>query len=91
MDWNQVLTIVGTNIALIFVSLGSTISLFIWTRTEANSDRRQIQEEMRVNRESFQEEMRVNRQETMTLIKEIQAEVKNFNQKIEELKSEIKK
>ena len=80
MDWNQVLTIVGTNIALIFVSLGSTISLFIWTRTEANSDRRQIQEEMRVNRE-----------ETMTLIKEIQAEVKNFNQKIEELKSEIKK
>ena len=31
MDWTQVLTIVGSNLAL-----------FIWARTEANSDRREL-------------------------------------------------
>ena len=38
MDWAQVLTVLGTNIAL----LGTNIALFIWSRTEANQDRRQM-------------------------------------------------
>lgn len=35
MDWTQVLTIIGSNLAL-----------FIWARTEASSDRRQFQEQV---------------------------------------------
>lgn len=42
MDWNMVWTIVGANIALAVLSIGTTISLFLWARTEANQDRRQM-------------------------------------------------
>ena len=42
MDWNMVWTIVGANIALAVVSIGTTITLFLWARSEANQDRRQI-------------------------------------------------
>lgn len=35
MDWSQVFTIIGANIAI-----------FFWLRTESNADRRQIQQEM---------------------------------------------
>ena len=39
MDWTQVLTIIGANIAI-----------FFWLRTESNSDRRQIQQETSADR-----------------------------------------
>ena len=43
MDWTQVLTIVGSNLAL-----------FIWARTEARNDQQEIREIIR----SIQEEMK---------------------------------
>lgn len=39
MDWTQVLTIVGANLAI-----------FFWLRTESNADRRQIQQEAAADR-----------------------------------------
>jgi hypothetical protein len=39
MDWSQVFTIIGANIAL-----------FFWLRTEANADRRQMQSEVSADR-----------------------------------------
>ena len=47
MDWTQLLTIIGAN-------LGTTIALFIWARTEANQDRRQILDLIR----NIQDEMK---------------------------------
>jgi predicted acetyltransferase len=44
MDWTQVLTIVGANVALMAVSIGSTISLFLWARSEARQDQAQIRD-----------------------------------------------
>jgi hypothetical protein len=38
MEWAQTLTIVGTNIVI----LGSTVTLFLWARSEANTDRRDL-------------------------------------------------
>lgn len=39
MDWTQVLTILGANLAI-----------FFWLRTESNADRRQIQQESSADR-----------------------------------------
>lgn len=38
MDWPQVLTILGANLAIILAALGINIGLVLWTRTEANAD-----------------------------------------------------
>jgi hypothetical protein len=42
MDWSQVLTILGANLAI-----------FFWLRTESNADRRQIQQEAAADRKDF--------------------------------------
>jgi hypothetical protein len=55
MDWNQVLTIVGTNIILALMSLGTTITLFLWARSEARNDQSEIRQEMKEFRETFRE------------------------------------
>ena len=39
MDWSQVFTIIGANLAI-----------FFWLRTESNSDRRQMQQESSADR-----------------------------------------
>lgn len=44
MDWMQVLTIVGSNVALMTVTLGSTITLFLWARSEARNDQAQTRD-----------------------------------------------
>ena len=44
MDWLQVLAIIGANIALVAGSMGVTISLFIWARSEARQDQAQIRD-----------------------------------------------
>jgi len=51
---DHIWTIVGSNIALAVLAVGSTISLFLWSRAEANADRRifaqlltEIQKEMK--------------------------------------------
>ncbi len=54
MEWGQVLTLVGSNIALMSVSIGSTIGLFLWTRSEARSDQEEIRDIIR----AIQEEMK---------------------------------
>lgn len=43
-DWSGVYTIVGANIALMVVSIASTITLFLWSRSEARHDQAQIRD-----------------------------------------------
>jgi hypothetical protein len=57
MDWTQVLTIVGAN-----------LGIFIWLRTESNSDRRQIQQENAADRRDL-----------LQLIREIKEELRDFH------------
>ena len=57
MDWTQVLTIIGANLAI-----------FFWLRTEANADRRQIQQESAADRRDI-----------LQLIREIKEELKDFH------------
>jgi hypothetical protein len=44
MDWTQVLTIIASNVALMAISIGSTITLFLWARSEAREDQHQIRD-----------------------------------------------
>lgn len=74
MEWNQVLTIVGTNIALILASLGTTITLFLWSRSEASIDRRQ-----------FHDEIREDRKDLLSLMRAIQDETKEFHSRLIEI------
>lgn len=45
MEWSQVWAIIGANIGLAVLSVGSTLTLFLWARAEGNADRRQLQSE----------------------------------------------
>lgn len=67
MDWVQVWTLAGTNLALIMVSLGVTVSLFTWSRSEAAHDRRFIQGVMEENIK-----------ENALIIREIREEIKEI-------------
>lgn len=51
MEWNHVLTIVGSNIILALISLGTTITLFLWARSEARQDQSEIRHDMKEFRE----------------------------------------
>jgi uncharacterized membrane protein YccC len=73
MGDNQILTIVGTNIALILASLGTTITLFLWSRSESSLDRRQ-----------WQDEIRQDRRDILSLIQGIQEEIKDFHIRLAE-------
>ncbi len=42
MDWIQVWTIVGSNVAALLVSITITITLWLWARGESRADHRQI-------------------------------------------------
>ncbi len=68
MDWMQILLIVGAN-------LGTTISLFLWSRHEAGEDRK---------------EHAADRRETQQLIRDIQNEMKNFHGRLEKQDAEFK-
>lgn len=57
MDWMQVLTVIGANLVL-----------FFWLRTEANADRRQIQQDASADRKDI-----------LQLIRSIQDEIKDFH------------
>lgn len=67
MDWTQVLAIVGSNLALMVVSMGSTITLFLWARSEARSDYEHLDKKIDVMKD---------------LIATIQLEMKDFHNKI---------
>lgn len=81
MDWNQVLTIVGSNIILAIMSLGTTITLFLWARSEARQD----QAELRSHFNYFQNEIR----QEMKEFREIwMAESKDFHERLLKIEME---
>lgn len=41
MEWTQVLTIVGANLVLTAGCIGTTVTLFLWARSEAREDKKQ--------------------------------------------------
>lgn len=60
MDWTQVLTIVGAN-----------LGVFLWLRSEASADRRQMQQESAADRRDI-----------LQLIREIKDEAKDFHARL---------
>ncbi len=42
MDWNQIWTMLGVTGALFILSIGTTITLFIWNRSESRTDNRRV-------------------------------------------------
>jgi hypothetical protein len=75
MEYSQVLTIVGTNIALILASLGTTITLFLWARHEAGEDRKIYSED---------------RKDILNLMRSIEQEMKDFHGRLERQDAEFK-
>lgn len=67
MDWLQVLTI-----------LGSTIGMFLWSRSEAKSDR----ECNATDRRLLQASMDANRREAADFFKAIHEEMKDFHTRL---------
>jgi hypothetical protein len=65
MDWTQILTIV---VPIILANLGIILPMFFWLRSEANSDRRQ-----------FQQESASDRRDILQLIRNIHEEIKDFH------------
>ena len=51
MEWLHVLTIIGAN-------LGFTLLLFLWIRTEANADRRELYSMVMDLQSEYREELR---------------------------------
>lgn len=69
MDWPQILVVIGAN-------LGTTITLFLWVRSEAREEKAQTNED---------------RRQMISLLKGIQDEMKDFHGRlcaIEERKKE---
>lgn len=63
MEWLQVFTIIA-----------SIVGLFLWTRAEANADRRETQNILREDRKDF-----------LKLINEIKDEMKDFHYRLLEI------
>lgn len=59
MDWPQVLTIVGTNVALIGLSIGITISLFIHSDKKNQELIQAIQSDIKNFNEKWMEEQKI--------------------------------
>lgn len=36
--WIQIITILGANLALMLASIGTTVTLFLWSRSESRQD-----------------------------------------------------
>lgn len=75
MDWTQVLTIVGANIGLAVISIGTTITLFLWARHEAAEDRKIVADD---------------RRDVLNMIRAIQDEMKDFHGRLERIDEEFK-
>lgn len=74
LDFTTLIAVIGGT----FTILATMISLFLWIRTEANSDRRQIQDVQREDRKDLLEISR-NLENTM---RAIQMEMKDFHDRI---------
>lgn len=55
MSWEQILMMLTPIITILATNGG----LFLWARSEASSDRRQLQEEINTNRRQLQEEIQI--------------------------------
>ncbi len=73
MDWLQVVAIIGGNIAII-------IPLFLWVRTEGNSDRRETQNIIREDRKDF-----------LGIVRSIENEMKDFHNRLIKIEMERNK
>lgn len=71
MDWTQVLTMIGANIVLIAACMGTSISLFLWCRSEAREDQQHLDNKIDAQRK-----------ETQDLIKAIHLEIKDFHTRL---------
>ena len=76
MDWTQVLALMG---AVFVANMGVIIPLFLWTRSEANSDRREYANERR----DILQIIRI-------LQSEIKDELKDFHGRLERQDAEFK-
>lgn len=64
MDWAQVLTIAGTNLAMLLAMIG----MILWFRSESRKDWKHLDEKMEANR-----------RETLSIIESIRLEIKDFH------------
>ncbi len=53
MEWQQVFTIVGSNVAVFLTVIGANLAMFMWSRSEDRHD----QSEMRLIMKSIQDEI----------------------------------
>lgn len=83
LDWIQVFTIVGTNIALTIGSIGLTVTLFLWSRSESRSDWRHMDMKL----ETFKEEMRTDMKQFRELWMQ---ESKEFHQRLCDIEAKRK-
>lgn len=74
MNWAQILTIVGANIVLILGCIGTSITLFLWSRAEAREDQAQLRDMMESNRK-----------ETNEIIRSIALEMREFHDRLCEI------
>ena len=79
MDWTQVLTIVGSNIALILIMFGTVIGLWLHSDKKTEDNRRELTKKIDENRI-----------ETNEIIKAIHEEMKDFHCKFFQLECEKK-
>ena len=42
MEWSQVWTMLGVTAGLFILTIGSTITLFLWNRSESRTDNRRV-------------------------------------------------
>lgn len=76
MDWTQVLALMG---AVFIANMGVIIPMFLWVRSEANADRRQMQQEAASDRKDI-----------LQLIRNIQDEMRDFHMRLERIDSDFK-
>ena len=77
MNWQEVLAIVG---AIFVANMGVIIPMFLWLRSEGNSDRRQMQQEGADYRKEILQLIRNIQEEAEIFRKEMRQETEIFRQ-----------
>lgn len=80
MDWVQIWTIVGSQLGAAIVIFGTTLTMFLWSRTEARADSRQ--------EAASREEAR---RETAAILLAIQKEMADFHGRLCSIEENRKK
>lgn len=79
MEWQQLLAIIGSNLAIVIVGFGFTFTVFSWSRAEANEDRRHMDEKLQKQIESIRLTSEQSRRESNEILKSIHDEMKDFH------------